>query len=111
VKPCDEKQEICGIRAMTAKQFEKRVTSVLERKYRRYNVSGHKVWKEGKQLFLSVRFDPDVFRTETWGISAVFDQGGKCLSRSCGTIRDYLFTLILVRRIEEECRTYTGAVV
>ena len=96
---------------MTAKQFEKRVSSVLERKYRRYNITGFKVWKEGKQLFLSVRLGPDMFRSETWGVSAVFDREGKCLSSSCGTIRDYLFTRILVLRIEAECRTYTGAVV
>ena len=96
---------------MTARQFEKRVSSVLERKYRRYNVIGYKVWKEGKQLFLSVRLGPDLFRTETWGVSAVFDQDGKCLSKSCGTIRDRLFTGILVWRIEAECGSYTGAVI
>ena len=96
---------------MTAKQFEKRISSVLKRKYRRYNVTGYKVWKEGKQLFLSVRLGPDVFRTETWGVSAVFDPHGKCLNRSCGTIRDRLFTEILVWRIEKECGNNTGAVV
>ena len=62
---------------MTAKQFEKRVSSVLERKYRKYNITGFKVWKEGKHLFLSVRIGVDLIRTEPWGVSAVFDSEGK----------------------------------
>ena len=74
---------------MTAKQFEKRVSSVLERKYRKYNITGFKVWKEGKHLFLSVRIGVDLIRTEPWGVSAVFDSEGKCLNRSCGSRRDY----------------------
>ena len=96
---------------MTARQFEKRVSSVLNQKYRKYNVTDFKVWKEGKQLLFSVRLDPDAVRNEPWGVSAVFDQYGSCISRSCGSKRDVMFTRILVRRIEEECRNYTGAVV
>ena len=96
---------------MTARQFEKRVAFVLEGKYRKYHYTEYKVWKEGKQLFLSVRFEPDQFRSEKWGISAVFDSEGNCIKKSYGTKRDYMFTKILVQRIEEACKTYTGAVV
>ena len=96
---------------MTARGFEKRVASVLERYYRKYNITDYKVWKEDKLLFLRVRFGPDLFRNESGGISSVFDMAGNCISNSCGRRRDYLFTKILVRRIEEECRNYTGAAV
>ena len=94
---------------MTVRQFDRRVSAVLAQKYRKYNVTGHKVWKEGKQLFLSVRFGPDMFRSQAWGVSAVFDREGSSLSRSYGSRRDYMFTRILTERIEEACRNYTGA--
>ena len=58
---------------MTARQFEKKVTQVLE-KYGKYNVSEHKVWKERNQIFFSVKMDPDSLRKEPWGVSAVFDK-------------------------------------
>ena len=96
---------------MTARQFDRRVTYVLEQKYRRYRVTDHKVWKEGNQIFLSVRFGTDAFRSEPWGISAVFDRDGRCISRSCGSRRDSMFSKILIQRIEETFRNYTGAVV
>ena len=51
-----------------------------------------------------MKFGPGVFRRENWGIYAKFDRKGNCLSRSCGPIRDSLFTMIFIRRIEEECR-------
>ncbi len=86
---------------MTTRQFEKRVASVLEQKYKKYNVTGYRVWKEGRQLFLSVRLGPDDFRQDLWGISAIFDLEGNCISRSCGSKRDHMFTRILVRRIEK----------
>ena len=96
---------------MTARQFEKRVASVLEQKYGKYNVTDYKVWKEGNQIYLSVRFGSDAFRGEPWGVSAVFDKDGNCISKSYGSRRDYMFTRILVQRIEEACKTYTGAFV
>ena len=87
---------------MTVRQFEKRIAPVLE-KYGKYHMTDHKVWKEKDQIFFSIRFDPDRFRKEPWGVSAVFDKGGKLLKSSYGSRRDYLFTKILTKRIEEAC--------
>ena len=87
---------------MTARQFEKKAASVLE-KYKSYNIADHKVWKEKDQIFFSVRFDPDAFRKEPWGVSAVFDKTGKLIKSSYGSRRDYMFTRILMKRIEEAC--------
>ena len=87
---------------MTARQFDKKVVSVLER-YRTYKIADHRVWKEKNQIFFSVRFEPDLFRKDPWGISAVFDKDGNLIRSSCGSYRDYLFTRILMKRIEHVC--------
>ena len=87
---------------MTARQFEKKIAPVLE-KYGKYHVAGHKVWKENSQIYFSVRFDPDGLRKEPWGVSAVFDKDGKLIKSSYGSRRDYMFTRILMKRIEEAC--------
>ena len=72
-------------------------------RYRLYDIQSHKVWKEDGQLFLSVKLGPEMLRKESWGVSAVFDQNGKLIKSSCGSIRDYLFTWILMKRIEDVC--------
>ena len=87
---------------MTVRQFEKKIAPVLE-KYGKYHVASHKVWREGEQIFFSVRFDPDALRKEPWGVSAVFDKDGKLVKSSYGSRRDYMFTRILMKRIEEAC--------
>ena len=87
---------------MTARQFEKKLVPVLE-KYGKYNLADHKVWREKDQIFFSVRFDSDAFRKEPWGVSAVFDKTGKLIKSSYGSRRDYMFTRILMKRIEEAC--------
>ena len=87
---------------MTARQFERKIVPIL-RKYAKYNLTDHKVWREKDQIFFSAKFDPDAFRKEPWGVSAVFDKDGKLIRRSCGSRRDYMFTRILMKRIEEAC--------
>lgn len=87
---------------MTAKQFDKKAAAVLAG-YTKYNIADHKVWKEKDQIFFSVRLDPDRFRREPWGVSAVFDPDGKLIRSSCGSLRDRLFTGILMKRIEKAC--------
>ena len=87
---------------MTVRQFEKKIAPVLER-YGKYNVTSHRVWKENGQIYFSVRFDPDALRKEPWGVSAVFEKDGKLIKSSCGSRRDYMFTRILMKRIEEAC--------
>lgn len=87
---------------MTARQFEKKIAPVLE-KYGKYNISGRKVWKEQDQIFLSLRFESDTLRKEPWGVSGVFDKDGKLIKSSYGSRRDYMFTKILMKRIEEAC--------
>ena len=87
---------------MTVRQFEKKIAPVLE-KYQKYNITTHKVWKENSQIYLSVRFDPDALRKEPWGVSAVFDKDGKLIKSSYGSRRDYMFTKILMKRVEEAC--------
>lgn len=87
---------------MTVRQFEKRIAPVLE-KYGKYNMRTHMVWKENNQFYFSVRFNPDTFRKEPWGVSAVFDKDGKLIRSSCGSRRDYMFTRILMKRIEGAC--------
>ena len=88
---------------MTTRRFEKIVSSVLDG-YRRYHVLDHRVWKEDGQLFLGVKMGPERLRPEPWGVSAVFDQDGTLIKSSCGRLRDTLFTLMLMRRIEAACR-------
>ena len=87
---------------MTVRQFEKKIAPVLAR-YGKYNVTAHKVWKENGQIFFSVRFAPDPLRKEPWGVSAVFDKDGKLIKSSYGSRRDYMFTRILMKRIEGAC--------
>ena len=87
---------------MTAKQFEKKVSGVLDG-YRHYNVVSHKTWKKGDQLFLSVKLGPDLLRSEPWGVFGVYDKDGKLIRSSCGKFREYLFTWILMERIEAGC--------
>ncbi len=87
---------------MTAKQFERVITPVLD-KYRKYHLADHKVWKEKDQIFFSVRFAPEKLRKETWGVSAVFDKEGNLIKSSYGSRRDYMFTRILMKRIEKAC--------
>ena len=87
---------------MTARQFEKRIAPVLE-KYGKYNMTAHKVWKEKDQIFFSVKLGPDAFHKDPWGVSAVFDKDGKLIKSSYGSRRDYMFTRILMKRIEEAC--------
>lgn len=88
---------------MTSKAFEKKVSSVLA-SYKYYTVLSHKVWKEDGQLFLSVRLGAEKLRPEPWGVSAVFDGDGKLIRSSCGSLRDFMFTRILMRKIEDACR-------
>ena len=66
---------------MTVRQFEKRIAPVLEQ-YVKYNIKAHKVWKENNQAF---------------------DKDGKLIRSSYGSRRDYMFTRILMKRIEEAC--------
>ena len=87
---------------MTSRQFEKKASEVLK-KYEKYRLAGYKVWREKDQFFFSVRFDPDRFRKQVWGVSAVFDRDGRLVKSSYGSIRDFLFTAILMKRIEEAC--------
>lgn len=87
---------------MTTRQFEKKIAPVLE-KYGKYHMTACKVWKEKNQIFFSIRFAPDSFRKEPWGVSAVFDKDGRLLKSSYGSRRDYMFTRILMKRIEEVC--------
>lgn len=87
---------------MTVRQFEKRIAPILE-KYGKYNLTAHRLWKEKDQIFFSARFDPDTLRKEPWGVSAVFYKDGKLIKRSYGSRRDYMFTKILMKRIEEAC--------
>ena len=87
---------------MTTRQFEKRVSNVLEH-YTRYTIVSHKTWKEGGQLYLGLKLGPDRLRKEAWGVSAVFDRDGKLIKSSCGSLRDFMFTWILMRRIETAC--------
>ena len=88
---------------MTARQFDRKASAVLE-KYGKYNIADHKVWREKDQIFFSARFNPGLFRTEPWGVSAVFTKDGKLIRSSCGSRRDSMFTRILMRRIEEACQ-------
>ncbi|MBQ9663109.1 MAG: hypothetical protein IJV40_08185 [Oscillospiraceae bacterium] len=87
---------------MTARQFEKRVTEVLGQ-YGKYNITGCKVWRENNQIYLTVKLGPDLFRDQPWAVSGVFDKTGKLIRSSYGSRRDYMFTRILMRRIEEAC--------
>ena len=87
---------------MTARQFDRKASAVLE-KYGKYNIVNHKVWREKDQIFFSAKFNPGLFRTEPWGVSAVFTKDGKLIRSSCGSRRDSMFTRILMRRIEEAC--------
>ena len=87
---------------MTARQFEKKVSSVL-RKYEKYNVTGYKVWRENSQIYLSVRLGPDLFREQPWGVSGVFDRTGRLIKSGYGSRRDYMLARILMKRIEEAC--------
>lgn len=90
---------------MTTRQFEKRVAYVLTH-YSRYNIVSYKAWKEGGQLYLGLKLGPDMLRTGVWGVSAVFDRDGKLINSSCGSLRDFLFTWILMKRIEAACLKY-----
>ena len=87
---------------MTTRQFEKHVSNVLAH-YTRYNIVSHKAWKEGEQLYLGLKLGPDLLRNGVWGVSAVFDRDGKLIKSSCGSLRDFLFTWILMNRIETAC--------
>ena len=87
---------------MTLRQFEKKVSAVLAG-YRRYNILSQKTWKEDNQLFLSVKLGPEMLRKEPWGVYAVFDKDGKLIKSSCGSLRDAVFTRILMKRIEAAC--------
>lgn len=87
---------------MTLRQFEKKVSAVLAG-YRRYSILSHKTWKEDSQLFLSVKLGPEMLRKEPWGVYAVFDKDGKLIKSSCGSLRDAVFTRILMKRIEAAC--------
>jgi hypothetical protein len=87
---------------LTLRQFEKKVSAVLAG-YRRYNILSHKTWKEDSQLFLSVKLGPEMLRKEPWGVYAVFDKDGKLIKSSCGSLRDAVFTRILMKRIEAAC--------
>ncbi len=87
---------------MTVRQFEKKVSAVLAG-YRRYNIISHKTWREDHQLFLSVKLGPEMLRKEPWGVYAVFDRDGKLIRSSCGSLRDVVFTRILMKRIEAAC--------
>ena len=87
---------------MTTRRFDKKVSAVLSR-YSRYSIVSHKVWKEDGQLYLSVKLGPEMLRSEPWGVSAVFDHDGKLIKSSCGSFRDYLFTWILMKQIENAC--------
>ena len=87
---------------MTVRQFEKRIAPVLA-KYGKYNMTAHKVWKENSLIYFSMRFDPEGLRKEPWGVFAVFDKDGKLIKSSYGSHRDYMFTRILMKRIEEAC--------
>jgi len=87
---------------LTLRQFEKKVSAVLAG-YRRYNILSQKTWKEDSQLFLSVKLGPEMLRKEPWGVYAVFDKDGKLIKSSCGSLRDAVFTRILMKRIEAAC--------
>ena len=87
---------------MTTRQFDKNVSNVLAH-YTRYNIVSHKAWKEGGQLYLGLKLGPDLLRNGVWGVSAVFDRDGKLIKSSCGSLRDFLFTWILMKRIETAC--------
>ena len=50
-----------------------------------------------------VQMTPDTLRKEPWAVSAAFDKDGKLIRSSYGSRRDYMFTKILMKRIEEAC--------